>query len=90
LVIENDRTLKSLIVEGFKTVTVRNCPLLETIESSKDALTSIITYNCPVVKNISLNINNCKTIDIHNSELESLVLNTTIEDYSNIETLLIP
>ena len=89
LSINGDRSLKILQVEGFKTIVIKNCPNLETIVSSGSNLTSITTTICPKVKEISLNVTNCTTIDIANSVLSALILNTST-DYTKLVTLSIP
>jgi hypothetical protein len=62
---------------------------LETIVSSGSNLISIKTTTCPKVKELSLNVTNCTTIDIANSVLNTLILNTST-DYTKLVTLSIP
>ena len=86
--ISNDISLKQLTVSGFKTITITNCPNLQTINSSGSSLTSINVSQCTKLENVSLNVTNCTSIQIPNIPLKNLTLNTST-DFTKLNTLVL-
>ena len=89
LTINNDPSLTTLIVSGFKNVTVTNCPQLTSITSNGDNLIKLNVTNCLQVASASLNVTNCPYIQIDNASLSEFKLRSST-DFTKLTTLLIP
>lgn len=90
LTINNDPSLTTLIVSGFKNVTVTNCPQLTNITSNGTNLTRLDVTNCLQMAKATLNVTGCSYIRITDGVLDDLKLKTSNNNFEALTTLLIP